>query len=93
MLGDAIDKIATFGNEEYWETCVCGSINGVLNSFTIINSVDNWKANKDFVDSYAEQMADLFLALDALSVTSGLDALIAKKIKNRLSDLGLVVES
>lgn len=86
MLSDVIDKVAQLGDEDYWILYVRSSATDVLQTLNRIEMID--KANIDLEDAnrekLVENLADLIIGMDALSVSCGLDDSIAKKIDNRL---------
>lgn len=86
MLGDAIDKVAQLGDEDYWILYVRSSATDVLKALNRIEMLE--KANIDLENSDREKLvenfADLIISIDALSVSCGLDDSIAKEIDNRL---------
>ena len=86
MLGDAIDKVAQLGDEDYWILYVRSSATDVLKALNRIEMLE--EANIDLENSDREKLvenfADLIISIDALSVSCGLDDSIAKEIDNRL---------
>lgn len=86
MLSDVIDKVAQLGDEDYWILYVRSSATDVLQTLNRIEMLD--KANIDLEDAnrekLVENLADLIIGMDALSVSCGLDDSIAKEIDNRL---------
>lgn len=86
MLSDVIDKVAQLGDKDYWILYVRSSATDVLQTLNRIEMLD--KANIDLEDAdrekLVENLADLIISVDALSVSCGLDDPIAKEIENRL---------
>lgn len=89
MLGDAIDKVAQLGDEDYWILYVRSGAIDVLQELNRIEMLA--KANVDLKDSdrekLAESLADLIIGVDALSVSCKLDDLVSKEIKIRLKNI------
>ena len=89
MLGDAIDKLAKYGDEAYWRRYVKSSVSELVK---LLSKTEKEKKSGKILENadrenFVELLADLIIGVDALSVSCELDDLVAKEIKMRLKNI------
>lgn len=89
MLGEAIDKLAEYGDETYWRHYVKSSASDLVH---LLSKTKEEKKSGKILESadrenFVGLLADLIISADALSVSCGLDDSVSKKIKIRLKNI------